>query len=140
MKKDTSKMLEELQSCSDFRNFYQENEDYIISKSLSELLKDLLTKHELKKSAVIRNSELSEDYAYQIFSGLRIPERKKLLALAVGMRLNLDEVQTLLKSGGYAPLFVKNTFDCIVIYGICNNLTVVQINYLLFDYGMETLG
>ena len=140
MKKDSAKLLEELKNCSDFTCFYQKNEDAILSESLSELLKELLNKHKLKKADAIRGSELSEDYAYQIFSGLRVPERKKLLSLAVGMHLNLDEVQNLLKASGYAQLYVKNAFDMIVIYGICKKLTVVQINFLLFDYGLETLG
>ena len=119
MKKDTSEMLRELQNCSDFNRFYYDNSESIITLSLSELLNSLLLKHNLKKSAAIRRSELSEDYAYQIFSGLRVPERKKLLALAIGMQLNLEEIQTLLKTAGYAQLYVKNSFDCVLIYGIC---------------------
>lgn len=140
MKKDTSHLLEELKECSDFTRFYQKNEDVLLSCTLSDLLQELLKKHNIKKADAIRGSELSEDYAYQIFSGLRVPERKKLLSLAVGMGLDLDEIQTLLKTSGYAPLYVKNPFDCIVIYGICKNLSVAKLNFLLFDYGMETLG
>ena len=46
---------------------------------------------------LIRNAELSEVYGYQIFSGLRVPERKKLLCLAVGMSLNIEEVKLIIK-------------------------------------------
>lgn len=140
MEKDSANLLEELKDCSDFNRFYRDNEDCILTMSLSELLSRLIKEHGLKKADAIRRSELSEDYAYQIFSGLRVPERKKLLSLAIGMQLNLDEMQTLLKTAGYAQLYVKNSFDCILIYGICKKLSVAQINYLLFDYGMETLG
>ncbi len=140
MKKDTSQMLEELKSCSDFNRFYKTNEDQIITENLSGYLSELLKKHGIKKADAIRGAELSEDYAYQIFSGLRVPERKKLLSLAVGMKLDLEEIQNLLKVSGYAQLYVKNPFDCILVYGICKKMTVPQINYILFDYGMETLG
>lgn len=140
MKKDSAKLLEELKNCSDFNRFYHTNEDSIITNTLSEMLNGLLQKRGIKKAEAIRNSELSEDYAYQIFSGLRVPERKKLLALAIGMKLNLEEIQNLLKAAGYAQLYVKNTFDCILMYGICKKSSVSEINYLLFDYGMETLG
>ena len=111
-----------------------------MSMTLSQLLNDLLQRHGIKKADAIRRSELSDDYAYQIFSGLRVPERKKLLSLAIGMQLNLEEMQTLLKTAGYAQLYVKNAFDCVLIYGICKKLSVADINFLLFDYGMETLG
>ena len=140
MQKDTSKIVEELGLCDDFKTFYNENKEYMVSATLSQMLNDLIKEKGLKKSDVIRKSELSEVYSYQIFSGLRVPERKKLLCLAVGMGLNLDEVQTLLKCAGYSPLYVKISFDSIVIYGICKQLSIVEINELLFEYDLETLG
>ena len=112
----------------------------MISESLSELLARLMEQKGLKKSAVIKKAELSEVYAYQIFSGLRVPERKKLLCLAIGMELNLDEVQALLKCAGYSPLYVKLPFDSIVLYGICKKQSVIEINDLLYEYGLDTLG
>lgn len=140
LQKDTSKIVEELGLCADFKTFYNENKEYMVSATLSQMLNDLIKEKGLKKSEVIRKSELSEVYSYQIFSGLRVPERKKLLCLAVGMGLNLDEVQTLLKCAGYSPLYVKISFDSIVIYGICKQLSIVEINELLFEYDLETLG
>ncbi len=140
MEKDTSKIVEELKLCPDFTTFYSENKAYMVSESLAELLARLLTEKGLRKAEVIRRAELSEVYAYQIFSGLRVPDRKKLLCLAVGMGLTLDEVQTLLKCAGYSPLYVKLPFDSIVLYGVCKKLSVVEINELLFAYGLETLG
>lgn len=137
--KDTTQLLVELQNCADFRRFYQENAEYLPKCSLSECLNELLKKHGTKKADAIRRSELAEVYAYQIFSGLRVPERKKLLSLAIGMQLRLDEVQRLLKSTGYAPLYAKNAFDCAVIFGICKGMTVAEINELLYDYDMETM-
>ena len=140
MNKDTSKIVEELGICSDFNTFYNENKDYMVSDTLSSLLEKLLSEKGLKKSQVIKSSELAEIYAYQIFSGVRIPERKKLLSLAVGMSLNLDEVQRLLKCAGYSQLYIKLPFDSIIIYGICKKLSVMEINNLLYNYDLETLG
>lgn len=140
MAKDTTRILEELQLCPDFHSFYQENQDQLITQSLSQLLEQLLAEKGLKKSQVIRDAEMSEVYGYQIFSGLRVPERKKLLALAVGMKLNIAQMQMLLKSAGYPQLYAKLPFDSIVLFGLCKGMTVVQINELLYEYGLETLG
>ena len=140
MIKDTAKIVEELGLCPDFKTFYDENKDYMVKDDLAALLDGYIKKYNLKKSQVIRAAEMSEVYAYQIFSGLRVPERKKLLCLAIGMSLSLDEVQTLLKCAGYSPLYVKLPFDSIVLYGFCKNMSVVEINELLYDYGLETLG
>ncbi|MBQ7329406.1 MAG: XRE family transcriptional regulator [Oscillospiraceae bacterium] len=140
MQKDTEKIVEELGLCPDFQTFYDENKDYMVSQKLTELLAGLLETKGLKKSQVIKNAEISEVYGYQIFSGIRVPERKKLLCLAVGMGLNIEETQQLLKCAGYAQLYVKLPFDSIVLYGLCKGLSVVQINGLLYEYGLETLG
>ena len=140
MLKDTSKIVEELGLCPDFQTFYQENKDYMISGDLSALLAQLLESKGLKKAQVIKNAELSEVYGYQIFSGIRVPERKKLLCLAVGMELNIEETQQLLKCAGYSQLYVKLPFDSIVLYGLCKEFSVVQINELLYEYELETLG
>ena len=140
MEKDTGMIVEELGLCDDFKTFYEENKDYMITQTLSQMLQQLLEQTGRKKSQVIKNAELSEVYGYQIFSGLRVPERKKLLALAMGMQLNLQQVQQLLKCAGYPQLYVKLPFDSIILFGICKKMTVQQLNELLFSYGMETLG
>ena len=140
MVKDTSKIVEELNLCPDFKTFYGENKEYMVTDTLSTLLNRLMQEKGLRKSQVIRDAELSEVYAYQIFSGLRVPERRKLLCLAVGMRLTLEETQALLKCAGYSPLYVKLAFDSVVLYGICKSLSVIEINELLFEYNLETLG
>ncbi len=140
MQKDTSEIVKALGLSPDFQTFYQENRDYMVSENLSQLLGRLLEAKQLKKSQVIRNAELSEIYGYQIFSGVRVPERKKLLCLAVSMQLNIEEAQQLLKCAGYSTLYVKLPFDSIVLYGLCKALSVAQINELLYEYGLETLG
>ena len=140
MQKDTSEIVKELGLCPDFQTFYDENKEYMVSANLSQLLNELLENKGLKKSQVIRNAELSEIYGYQIFSGVRVPERKKLLCLAIGMELNIEQTQNLLKCAGYAPLYVKIPADSVVLYGLCNKMSVSRVNDLLYKYNLETLG
>jgi len=140
MQKDTSEIVKELGLFPDFQTFYDENKEYMVSADLAQLLTELLQHKGLQKSQVIKDAELSEVYGYQIFSGIRVPERKKLLCLAVGMKLNIDEVQQLLKCAGYSQLYVKKPFDSVVLYGFCKGLSVVEINELLYKFDLETLG
>ena len=140
MGKDTSEIVKEVGLCPDFQTFYNENQEHMVFDNLSQLLAELLQRKGLQKSQVIKNAELSEVYGYQIFSGARIPERKKLLCLALSMGLNIDEVQQLLKCAGYPQLYVKKPFDSVVLYGFCKGQTVVEINELLYRYNLETLG
>ena len=139
MNKDTSEIVKELGLSRDFQTFYNENKEYMIVANLVQLLAELLQRKGLKKSQVIKNAELSEIYGYQIFSGVRVPERKKLLCLALGMGLNIDEVQTLLKCAGYSQLYVKKPFDSVLLYGFCKGLSVIEVNELLYQYGLDTI-
>ena len=139
MEKDTSELVKELGLSQDFQTFYNENKEYMVFADLAQMLTEFLHRKGLKKSHVIRNAELSEIYGYQIFSGVRVPERKKLLCLAISMGLNIDEVQQLLKCVGYSQLYVKRPFDSVVLYGFCKGLSVTEINELLYKYGLETL-
>lgn len=137
---DTKKLLDELKNCENFKIFYNEHINLIERKQLSDYLAELIKKKGIKKSDAVKASELNEIYAYQIFSGVRIPERKKLLSITLGMKLSLEETQELLKVAGYAPLYLKNEFDCVVIYGICKNLSIIDINSILYENNLETLG
>ena len=140
IKKSTDELLKELESDEEFTRYYTENRDQFSRQTLTEALNALLQQKGLTKTEVFRKAELSEDYGYQIFSGLRAPGRGKLLSLAVAMALDLSETQDLLKRAGEAPLYVKNEFDCVVIYGILHQKSVVEINETLFDLLQKTLG
>lgn len=140
MKKDTSKLVEELTLCAEFSTFYDENEEQMICDTLSQILERMIKEKNLKKSHVFQKAEISEVYGYQILAGKRMPERKKLLCLAIGLGLSIEETQALLKNAGYSLLYIKHPFDCVVLYGICKQLSIVEINTMLYDYGLETLG
>ena len=56
------------------------------------------------------------------------------------MGLNIEETQQLLKCAGYSQLYVKLPFDSVVLYGLCKEMSVVQINELLYAYELEMLG
>lgn len=140
MKKSTTELLKELEQCDEFRTFRGANASAFSDRTIADCVNDLVATKGLKKADVIRRSGLSEPYAYQIFSGYRVPERTKLISLAVGMRLSFEEVQTLLKQAGYATLYAKNEFDCVVIFGICKNMSVMDINAMLYEYGLDLLG
>ena len=141
MPKDTAKLLEELQNFAGFEQFYNENQAHLSDTPLTEALQALMEQKQLSLAEVVKNSEMNETYAYQILSGIKPhPKREKLLCLAFGMGLSVDEVQALLKVTGYAPLYAKRPADAVILYGLYQHLNVVEINHLLFEYGQETLG
>ena len=140
-KKDTAELVEELKMCEDFKKFHAAAKNYTNDgASLPDALSQAIEDSEKTKTEIIRDSTVSEVYAYQILSGTRHPERGKLLALTVSAGLDLEKTQRLLKTTGYPELYVKNTYDSVVMYGICNKMSVIEINAMLFEYGCQTIG
>lgn len=138
--KTTGELMDELMRAQSFTQYYKENSRYFISDELHIYISKLLDKLNLTKTDVIRKSELSEVYGYQIFSGHRKPSRDSLLCICIAMNLSLEEVQSILKIAGLAMLYPKNKRDSIVIIGINNKRSVSDINTVLYDNQLDTLN
>lgn len=140
MKKSTDELLDEIKSANTIDEYLDENSESISPQKVSEMLEALVEQKGLIKSEVIAKSEISQVYAYQIFSGVKeAPSRDKVLSLLIAMEISLDEVQSFLKLSGYPFLYAKNKRDSIIIFCIENKMTVVQTNNELYSHGEATL-
>lgn len=141
LNKSTTQLLKELESFDTFEEYENANRDSFINKNLSEYLTDLLDERNLTKAEVIRRGELSGDYAYQIFSGLRAaPNRDKLICISIGMGLSVNETNSVLKIAGLSPLYPKIKRDSIIIINMNNNKSVAEINEALYNENENTLN
>ena len=69
-----------------------------------------------------------------------MPSKRTAIALAVALKLSLDETDDLLRRAGYA-LSHAVKFDVIVEYFIANGKhDVFEINEVLFEYDQPLLG
>lgn len=136
--KDTGELLAELKSEKNPADWRNRNRDEFITP-LHEFLGQLMTEKHLTKQEVIERSGLNREYGYHILSGARKnPSRQKILALALAMGLNLDEVQYLLRYARQGVLYPRNQWDAVIISAIEQNLSVMQTNELLHSLG-ETI-
>ncbi|MCF8009614.1 MAG: macro domain-containing protein [Halanaerobiales bacterium] len=81
----------------------------------------------------------------RLFSKIRsdkyyVPSKRTVCALAIGLKLDIDETEKLLKSAGY---YLSNSiqFDLIIKYSIINQMyNVYDINQILSNYHITLLG
>lgn len=138
MKKTTEELLKTLKSSS-LTAYLQDNKDELSDNPIAEYLSLAMEEKGLKKSDVIKSSGIQINYAYQIFSGLKLPSRDKLICLCFGMALSLDEAQTLLKYSCHAPLYPRNKRDSVIIFALQNKKSVIDCNLMLDEYNLSPL-
>ena len=140
MEKTTNELLEILESKKSIEAFFNEEIDELIFSSLSEYLELLISEKKLRKSTVIKRSNLDKNYAYQIFNGNKEkPSRNKVIMLAFGMGLSVLETRKLLKVAGVSDLYARNPRDSIIIYCLSKGLSLIDANEYLNDYNLELL-
>jgi len=130
----------ELSAANSVTDYIENNNQFLIDSTLSEYLNRLCADKGLVKADVIRKAEMNDIYAYQIFSGVRMPSRDKLVCLCIGMGLNVFETNQLLKYAGFAALYPKNKRDSVILFGLERGQGICDINQALFDVGARTLG
>ena len=112
----------------------------IYTESFGKHLQQLINKKGLKNSEVYATSNISKQYFSKLLKGKVRPSKEKVLALAVGLRLNIDETVDFLRIAGYALSPISQT-DKVVEYFIRNeDYNVIKIDIVLFDFGLEPLS
>lgn len=139
-RKPTDELLKQLNNCNNIDEYFKDNEDYLINTTIAEYLYDIFNEKCLVKSRVFKKAEIDEIYGYQIFGGRKNPSRNTLLAICIGARFTLNEIQAALKIAGFAPLYAKNKRDSIIIYGINSEKAVCEINEMLYEKDEDTLN
>lgn len=139
--KDTEKLMELLKKSGSIDAYLQENKDFLLDCDIKEYLNALIKEKKLTVQKIAKESELSDRYCYQFLSpsNPRTPSREVLLSICIGMKLNLDEVQTALKIAKYAPLYPKDERDSIILFGIEKSQSVIEINNILYEHDFKCL-
>ena len=138
-RKNTGQLLQELMDSNDLDRVLSENDTSFREDSLTDALQRLFDARDISKATLAKNSGISEVYLHQVFSGRRSPSRNRLLCLCFGLRVDMEEAQTLLQAGHYAPLYPRDRRDAILIYGLSHGLTLAEVNDALFTANAETL-
>ena len=129
--KDRYKLIQELKNTSCIKHFIAKNNKEVKKENFSEYLDRILKEKNLTKAHAIRKSGLEQSYAYHIFSGDRNPSRKKVLALAIALELDIAKTQYLLKLANVGELYIRSQWDCVILHALNKNLNVIETNQLL---------
>ena len=112
-----------------------------LQETFAQYLFKIIDEKGLKDSEVYKRANIDR----RLFSKIRcgknyLPSKNTVLALAIGLQLNVDETKSLLEKTGYA-LSKSILADVIIEYYIVNKkYDIFKINQTLDDYKIQPLG
>lgn len=137
--KDTAQLENELSTAESLEKFLDDNAENFCKLTPAQYLEQLLKEKNLSKAEVAKKSLLNTVYVYHIFAGRKNTSRLKILAVAVAMNLTVKETQRLLYFAGVEKLYVKNSWDSIILFALENNFNVERTNTLLQKFSEKPL-
>lgn len=136
----TADLENQLSDIKSFNDYIESNTDEFISDTkLSDYLKQLIEETGCKKAYIIKQTNLNRAYTYQIFEGKKMPSRDKLISIAIGMGLDFDRLQKLLKYAGLRPLYARDLRDSVIIFSVKRGYSFNETNCALYEQGLKIL-
>ena len=136
----TNTLMRRLFKANDLDAYMKGNEGQFRSPDFPALLRELCEERGLLPAHVIDKAQIERTYGHQLFNGTRRPSRDKVLQLAVGLGLDVDQTQKLLRAAGKSQLYPRLRRDAVILYGIQKGLSIADVQEGLAKYGLTTLG
>ena len=136
----TREIERRLYAAQTFDGFLEENASGLVTPQICYHLSELCRTRGLKAVEVIRRANLERTYGHQLFNGTRKPSRDKLLQLAFGLSLTVEETQELLKVARKSPLYSKIMRDAAVMRCLYDQQKLDDVQELLNRPGLTLLG
>ncbi|MBM6676124.1 helix-turn-helix transcriptional regulator [Olsenella uli] len=133
----TSELLDQLLNAPTPESYLDEG--LTIDRTLPEYLEQLRAAKGLKRSEIIRASDVNATFVYDVFKGKSRLGRDNAIMLALGMGCTLEEAQRLLRLDGVAELWPKVRRDAIIIWCVNHGYTRLQTDEELYRLGEKTL-
>ena len=137
---DTSTFLRRLMKTRDFETFIDTYDTEMSEKQLSVYLSKLCEEKKLVPERIIKAAQIDRTYGHQLFNGTRQPSRDKVIQLAFGFEMSVEEAQNLLRAAGKTQLYPKIKRDAAIVYCLAKRVGVMETQSLLESLGLTILG
>jgi hypothetical protein len=136
----TSSLLGRLFKTAGLKEFLDIFDGMFIDPSFHEHLQRLCAEKNLIPEHVIKSSGIDRTYGHQLFSGIRQPSRDKVVQLAFGFPLTVEETQELLKVAGKSPLYPKIKRDAVLLYCLKKRMSFIDAQAALQELSLPLVG
>jgi hypothetical protein len=139
-KATTGGLMSGLLKTKNIKRFISKNDELMEFEPFNKYLEGLCIEKGKIPSAVVKAANIERTYGLQIFRGIKNPSRDKVIQLAFGFSLNVEETQRLLKAAEKSILYPKIKRDAVIIYCLNNNIGITAAQEMLCDLQLPLLG
>lgn len=136
----TATLMHRLFKAPDIADFLSANGEVLQTPDFCAYIAKLCEEKGLVRERVIKQSQIERTYGHQLFNGRRVPSRDKVIQLAFGFGLNVEETQQLLKIAQKSALYPKIRRDAVILFCISHGLDVLDAQTLLESQRLTLLG
>ncbi|MGI6526963.1 MAG: hypothetical protein ACOX25_06225 [Caldicoprobacterales bacterium] len=136
----TELLLERLFKAPDLKTYMKDNADLMEMPPFGLLISGLCKKAGIPKARIIDRSDIPRNYAYQLFNGIRNPSRDKVIQLAFGFGMDVEDTQELLKIARQAQLYPKIPRDSVILRCLHEHQNMGYTQNILGAMGLTLLG
>ncbi|SDN87737.1 helix-turn-helix domain-containing protein [Acetanaerobacterium elongatum] len=136
----TSTLLRRLFKAPDLDNFIECHANAMDVPQFPAYLKELCHEAGLVPEQIIKKAAIDRTYGHQLFNGTRKPSRDKVIQLAFGFNLNVEDTQKLLKLAQKSALYPKIKRDAIILYSLSNHKDILETQSVLQALSQTLLG
>jgi transcriptional regulator with XRE-family HTH domain len=140
VKTRTSTFLRKLFTAPDLEKFIENNSHEMEIPSFDAYITELCRSNGLVPEQVIKQSDIERTYGHQLFNGTRKPSREKVLQLAFGLGLSVDETQKLLKIARKNALYPKYERDAVILFCLEKKKSIFETQSLLQELKLTLLS
>ena len=139
-KVSTDSLLKKILRTRNLSAFLQRYEPYLRPEAFPELLRSFCEGRGMVPERVIQRAQIDRTYGHQLFNGTRRPSRDKVIQLALGLGLSLEETQQLLQAAGRSPLYPRLKRDAALIFCLKNGYDMMETQEILEKHEISLLG
>ncbi len=136
----TSTLLRRLFKAPDLKRFLEGNSTEMEIPLFHDYITELCRTMGQVPERVIKMASIERTYGHQLFNGTRKPSRDKVIQLAFGFGLSVDEAQKLLKIAQKSLLYPKIKRDAVILYCLNNQKSIIETQSVLETLGLTLIG
>ncbi len=136
----TTTLMKKLFKTARLKTFMKTYDDAFAKTTFREYIQGLLSEKRLVSEHVIKNCGIDRTYGHQLFNGTRRPSRDKVIQLAFGFSLSVEETQALLRAAQKSALYPKIKRDAVILYCLERGVGFFDAQETLQELSLPLIG